>query len=64
VKLQKEISKQVEEKVSKQQREYFLREQLKNIKKVSSITYGIWHMAYDREKKDFMYHNNRHNYTN
>ncbi|KAJ1443506.1 putative lon protease [Ochromonadaceae sp. CCMP2298] len=33
VKLQREISKQVEEKVSKQQRDYFLREQLKNIKK-------------------------------
>jgi Lon-like ATP-dependent protease len=32
-KLQKEINRQVEEKVSKQQREYLLREQLKSIKK-------------------------------
>lgn len=32
-KIQKEINRQVEEKVSKQQREYFLREQLKSIKK-------------------------------
>jgi Lon-like ATP-dependent protease len=32
-KLQKEINKQVEEKMSKQQREYWLREQLKSIKK-------------------------------
>lgn len=35
--VQQEIIKQVEEKVSKQQREYFLREQLKNIKKVSFL---------------------------
>eukprot|EP01039_Chlorochromonas_danica_P010711 gene10711-11889_t len=32
-KIQREINRQVEEKVSKQQREYFLREQLKSIKK-------------------------------
>jgi ATP-dependent Lon protease len=36
VKLQREISKQVEEKVSRSQREYFLKEQLKSIKEVSN----------------------------
>jgi ATP-dependent Lon protease len=35
--LQKEIQRQVEEKMSKQQREYLLKEQLKNIKQVSSV---------------------------
>ena len=33
-KLQREIAKQVEEKMAKSQREYFLKEQLKSIKKV------------------------------
>lgn len=37
IKLQKEISKQVDEKLSKQQREYFLREQLKAINKELGI---------------------------
>jgi ATP-dependent Lon protease len=32
--LQKEINKQVDAKLSKQQREYFLREQMKSIKQV------------------------------
>lgn len=36
-KLQREISRQVEEKVSKQQKEYFLREQLKSIKQVQPL---------------------------
>ena len=39
--VQQQISKQVEEKVSKQQREYFLREQMKNIKKVPQIAFTI-----------------------
>lgn len=48
LKIQKEINQQVEEKVSKQQREYFLREQLKSIKRVRSIfTCGDLSFKYD-----------------
>jgi len=39
LKLQNDLHKQVEDKVSKQQKEYFLREQLKTIKKVFDLDY-------------------------